>query len=223
MRVYHDLKANDPLMKDLCKLICTYDNFDLCDITQVSTFPKKDVSKLFPMIWRYLPAVDEQVNVVASRDLDSRTYDREAAAHKEWESSNKPFHVMRDHPHHALQILGGMWTANVTSSIMRDLWKGSFIGILNDNLAYVTRQDKNRNIVKGPDQKILAGYIWPWAQHVSLSHDSYHCRGYKSSQPFPTQRIIEPNNFAGAIYFRNVTLKVECPIECRKHKEWKYC
>ena len=51
-----------------------------------------------------------QVSIFVSRDLDSRFGDRESAAVSEWlSSSNSSFHVMRDHPEHAVPMLGGAW------------------------------------------------------------------------------------------------------------------
>ena len=47
-----------------------------------------------------------QVDIYISRDLDSQFSDREEAAVKEWLTSNKSFHFMRDHPSHGTHILG---------------------------------------------------------------------------------------------------------------------
>ncbi len=59
-----------------------------------------------------------QVSIFFSRDLDSTIGAREAAAAKEFLSSNTDFfHVMRDHPAHTAEILGGMWGAK--SSALR--------------------------------------------------------------------------------------------------------
>ncbi|KAB7500862.1 hypothetical protein Anas_06871 [Armadillidium nasatum] len=45
-----------------------------------------------------------------SRDLDSEVLRREYDAVSEWlNSTTKSLHIMRDHPHHRHQILGGIW------------------------------------------------------------------------------------------------------------------
>ena len=31
-------------------------------------------------------------------------------------------------------------------------------------------------------------YVWPWARQISMSHDSYLCRFYPNTRPFPTKR-----------------------------------
>jgi len=61
------------------------------------------------MFSRFLPATEDDVEVMVSRDCDSRLSVREANAVNEWLESDKGFHIMRDHPWHGSQILGGMW------------------------------------------------------------------------------------------------------------------
>lgn len=43
-----------------------------------------------------------------SRDADSRIIPREEAAVREWLTTDRIFHVMRDHPYHCTPILGGI-------------------------------------------------------------------------------------------------------------------
>ena len=61
------------------------------------------------MFWRFYPASEPDVDVMISRDTDSRLNAREAAAVSEWLQTDKSFHIMRDHPYHRTEILGGMW------------------------------------------------------------------------------------------------------------------
>ena len=62
---------------------------------------------------RYLPLLDPTVEVMVSRDLDSRITAREQAAVEDWLKTDLTFHVMRDNPHHGTEILGGMWGARL--------------------------------------------------------------------------------------------------------------
>ena len=62
----------------------------------------------YAMFWRFLPASDPKVDVMISRDCDSRLTVREKEAVEEWLKSDKLFHIMRDHPYHKTEILGGM-------------------------------------------------------------------------------------------------------------------
>ena len=63
------------------------------------------------MMWRYLPAKDKDIELFISRDCDSRLNNREKSAVDQWLTSDKNFHIMRDHPYHGFSILGGMFGA----------------------------------------------------------------------------------------------------------------
>jgi hypothetical protein len=58
--------------------------------------------------------LNPQVDYFVSRDLDSRLNVREVAAVREWLEAARPFHFMRDHPHHTPTILGGAWGTSLT-------------------------------------------------------------------------------------------------------------
>ena len=74
MRLYHDLDKDDPLMKKICGLACNNNHLDLCHIKSLpsSHFLHINVSSIFPMIWRFFPTLDPQVDIYLSRDLDTR-------------------------------------------------------------------------------------------------------------------------------------------------------
>jgi hypothetical protein len=62
------------------------------------------------MLARFLPFCDD--GVVLSRDCDSRIGPREQRAVNEWLESDKPAHLIRDHPEHLpgwAMIPGGLW------------------------------------------------------------------------------------------------------------------
>jgi hypothetical protein len=63
------------------------------------------------MYWRFEPAGEEDIDIMISRDTDSRVNMREKSAVDEWIESDKGFHIMRDHPAHGFHVLGGMWGA----------------------------------------------------------------------------------------------------------------
>lgn len=60
------------------------------------------------LFWRYLPSIEQGVEVLISRDTDSRLSEREAASVEDWLNSDAALHIMRDHPGHYMPILGGM-------------------------------------------------------------------------------------------------------------------
>jgi hypothetical protein len=80
------------------------------------------------MLSRFLPFCDE--GAVLSRDCDSRIGQREVRAVTEWLESEKPAHVIRDHPGHIpgwALIPGGLWGSrlpfgeNLRNSLLRAL------------------------------------------------------------------------------------------------------
>jgi hypothetical protein len=97
LRVYHDGKIFDSAT--VCQFESQYSFIDFCNTTNIG------LDFIPPKIWRFLPAGDETVSVMASRDLDSPLTTRERAAIDEWLSSDLSFHSMRDHPSHGVSIL----------------------------------------------------------------------------------------------------------------------
>ena len=119
------------------------------------------------MFWRFLDASDTSVDVMISRDTDSRLNHREANAVKEWISSNRKFHIMRDHPLHRTEILGGMWG-------VRDRYLGDMKHLIN-------------HYVKGNfwqvDQNFLKEIIYPIINNNCFIHDEFF-----DKKAFPTDR-----------------------------------
>jgi hypothetical protein len=60
-------------------------------------------------MWRFEAIDDPEVEVMMSRDTDSRFWLREKLAVDEWLNSDCIFHIMRDHPYHFFPILAGMF------------------------------------------------------------------------------------------------------------------
>jgi hypothetical protein len=81
----------------------------------------------------------------------------------------------------------------------------------------------------GTDQTMLKKYVWPWARKIVMAHDSFTCRSFWRTQPFPTQRKKGIGNFVGAVLAVNdeipFTSKFQCPYKRRpsQHKNWTYC
>ena len=142
-----------PYLEYLCRLSCYEfkDIFDLCIIDNLKIGPIDDLNRMFPMIWRFLPTLDPQVDIVLSRDLDSKFSEREVAAVNEWlNNSTKSFHVMRDHEHHIALILGGLWGSHLGRNMARSNWIQSWKGICKDKQAFASWTSW------GEDQTMLA-------------------------------------------------------------------
>ncbi|CAF1106333.1 unnamed protein product [Didymodactylos carnosus] len=213
LRVYHDSIIN---LSVICPVECAHFNVDFCDISLLN------IDYVPPKIWRFLPAGDELVDIMGSRDLDSALTKRELDAVHEWLMSNKSFHAMRDHPLHSVPMLGGMW--GFRPSINRSFSKEFLNKIRNKGL--IRRYDKRG------DQTFLSDQIWPHIHNDVIAHDSFLCQTWygKNSRPYPTRRqpVNETNCFIGGVRGccgSNGAPFQECPQACRpkEHLEWIYC
>jgi len=81
------------------------------DISQIVVKKVADKECFFFSIYRFLPPIDQSVDIFQVRDLDSRLTLRERLAVDQWIYSGKELHIMRDHPHHTFVINAGMWGA----------------------------------------------------------------------------------------------------------------
>lgn len=127
------------------------------------------------MFWRFF-AADSQ-DIMISRDADSRLSYREKAAVDEWLASDKDFHIMRDHPYHAIPILGGMWGARNgilkgIKDVIHDYSKGNHWQV---------------------DQEFLKDVIYPLIKDCSYVHDPFF-----EGKPFPFPR--NEKHFIGQAY-----------------------
>ena len=135
------------------------------------------------MFARFLPAGEEGVDAFISRDCDSRLNEREAAAVRDWMSNPHLIHVMRDHPHHTVPILGGMWGA-----------KAGVISNMAQLIDEWTKEDRWQT-----DQEFLRHMIWPNHYWKAMVHDDWNRFPMPGTErrSFPTPR--EKDNFVGAI------------------------
>jgi protein O-GlcNAc transferase len=119
------------------------------------------------MFWRFQPAAEPQVEVMLSRDTDSRLGERERAAVDAWLASGAGFHVMRDHPDHLAPILGGLWGV-----------RQGRLPEMSSLIDGFPKEDRWQT-----DQEFLAAVIAPLVRSDWLEHDPYFSR-----KPFPTRR-----------------------------------
>lgn len=132
------------------------------------------------MFWRFEAASDPDVDVMISRDCDSRITEREVAAVKQWLGSGAMFHIMRDHPYHRTEILGGMWGVRAPllsnmSSLIQQYVKGDFWQV---------------------DQNFLREVVYPIVAPISMVHDEFF-----QKIPFPTLRAGD--EFVGLAFDEN--------------------
>ena len=140
---------------------------ELNNFSNVETILRPEDGDWTGMFWRFLDASDLSVDVTISRDTDSRLNSREAHAVTEWLSSGKKFHIMRDHPYHRTEILGGMWG-------VRSHYLGDMKNLINQ-------------YVKGNfwqvDQNFLKEVIYPIVKNNCMVHDEFF-----EKKPFQSKR-----------------------------------
>ena len=141
---------------------------------------KREMGDWRGMFWRFEAASDPDVEVMISRDCDSRPSLREAAAVEEWMRSHFQFHIMRDHPAHCALILGGMW--GVKAPLLRDI----------SNLISAFPQGDFWQV----DQDFLREVIFPRVRRAAMIHDEFF-----GGRSFPTPR--RGHEFVGQIFDEN--------------------
>ncbi|CAF0726673.1 unnamed protein product [Brachionus calyciflorus] len=224
MRIYHDDSIDESI---ICKFECENPGrIQFCPIRDIKYF---DFSNYFGMYWRWLPLMDNFVDLIQIRDLDSWIIEREYLAVSEWLKSNKLFHTMRDHPFHYFPILGGLWS--LKSSLNRTLSKTIIQKLTNKNLI---RPYNNKIYLE--DQYFLTHHIWPIVKDKGFIHDSYYCEDFGSesfTKGFPSRRIdlgcfvscidcCKTNHTSGQI-LNHKSVGKKCPKKFRFKKEWEYC
>ena len=133
------------------------------------------------MFWRFYTIDDPEVTVSLSRDTDSRLSIREKLAVDQWMESDKGFHIMRDHPYHNIEILGGMW--GIKKNIINDF------RLLCD--------DFRKGNYYQVDQHFLREIIYPIVKDNCMVHDEFFNIN-KNSLNFPSKR--ENKGFVGEVY-----------------------
>ena len=121
-----------------------------------------------------------------------------------------------------------MWGFNV--SIDRPKSNFIFNKIVDKELS--KKYNKNLKSPKGFDQFFLTDHVYPIIVRDSITHDSYSCKTFNFSSPFPTKRI--GTCFVGAaMHNTDLCLKpsseqltyYKCPMDCRpsNHLDWNQC
>ena len=122
MRLYHNLDQGTAEYRLLCEVYCKSPWMDLCDVNALwrqfakrsKTLPDwrpvtgEQISRLNRRMWRFIPLLDPQVDLLITRDLDASIIDREVVSVRQWLESNFTFHAMRDHHGHTAKILAGI-------------------------------------------------------------------------------------------------------------------
>ncbi len=176
IRVYHDDTVNTETLSILTSL-----NVVLVDINE--SYVKK--YNLAPKFWRFLPILENNIDVIIFRDSDSVFSKREVELVKTWLNSEFDFHIIRDHQLHIAPIMAGMFGVK----------KGG-LGLFKDKLLnnpILTSKNSYNS-----DQIFLADKLFPKIQNNVLLNTSYFA--FSSENFVKISKSSTSNHFIGAIY-----------------------
>lgn len=147
---YYISERTAQLLPEIIEQLFGFDN------TEIKIMP--DTSDWNGLFWRFLPCSDMEVEYMLSRDCDSRLSRREQSAVRQWLHSGKSFHIIRDHPWHNLEIMGGLWGAK--TEVLR-------------NMKQLINQYSGSRGIYDDDQKFLATIIYPQIASDCFIHDEF--------------------------------------------------
>ena len=152
-----------------------------------------DLNNWRNLFYRMLPAFDATVDVMMSRDADSRLGPRCRASVDEWLLSDFDFHIMRDNAVHNTAIMGGMWGArNGILQTFSKLW-----------VSMVNGPYPNTGQI---DQQVYAELIYPNVCDVAFVHDDRET-GEPNRVPWSTERTTL--NHVGCAFEASDELRTE--------------
>jgi len=137
----------------------------------------------FGTFWRFLVADDPEVDRYIVRDADAVLNIRECVAVREWLTSDRHFHVMRDHYEQAELIIPGMW--------------GGVTGALPPIGPSARRYLASRNDLPGhtADQEFLRDWLWTTIRTSVMTHDSQFAFGDR--RDFPELGVLPEGCYVG--------------------------
>lgn len=153
---------------------------DLKEIPNTEVMMVNENNNWTGMFWRFSSSYDPNVNISIFRDTDSRLSIREKYAVDEWISSDKTFHIMRDHPFHRFPILGGMWGFKQNNKYNMQILLNNF----------------NRINEYGTDYTFLGTVLYPLIGEDKMVHDPFFDR-----KDFPSKR--QNYEFIGDVFDSN--------------------
>jgi protein O-GlcNAc transferase len=112
-----------------------------------------------PRMWRFQAIDDPEVEIMLSRDTDTRILLREKMAVEDWLNKGTNFHIMRDHPHHNFCILAGMFGTKKIKGIF------NWTNIINSYIKHDNRMY---------DQDFLRDFVYPLIKDNSTIHATFH-------------------------------------------------
>ncbi|XP_064091450.1 uncharacterized protein LOC135205083 [Macrobrachium nipponense] len=166
---------------DLCALVCSNPNLDLCDVRGMSK-PLDASVQQGRTGWRWAVLGDPLISVWLVRYQDQAILEREAHAVTQFINSDKCWHVMKDHTSHANAALGSGLLGGKTSWGLR-------------RLSRIRRKLTSEVHTVSDEETVLEDTLLPLMGHDVMTHDSITCQKSIESVPFPSQR--QPGQWVG--------------------------
>ncbi|MFW6281310.1 MAG: hypothetical protein ACOC1O_00770 [bacterium] len=154
-RFYVHTSVPDDIIKEI-------KNKNNCEIIEKTEQPSKQKMDNPGMFWRFEVLNESDIDRFIIRDTDSRITDRDVSCILDWERTNKPFHIIRDHRFHNTKIMGGMWGAT-----------NEFIRRINYNKLLKKFKNLNYTNLYATDQEFLARMIYPLIKNEAYIHDNW--------------------------------------------------
>jgi hypothetical protein len=139
-----------------------------------------------PLFWRFEAASDKDIDYVIFRDCDSRVNWREEGAVREWITSGKKAHIMKDWPapHATETILAGMW--------------GLRGGVISNMPQLIKQWCTSASLInKYVDQDFLRTIIWPKIKDSVMNHGVDSPSG--KAKPFPKHKPMRHGEYVGQV------------------------
>ena len=159
-------------------------------------FKDGDLNTTKPETWRFEAIDDPNVEIMMSRDTDTRILLREKLAVDEWLESGKIFHIMRDHPYHSSSIQAGMFGTKKNSNIP------SLCNLINNY---------NQKCIRGYDQEFLRDIIYPIIKNDVMIHASFCKQNGETGnyvKPFPIPYDVD-YHFVGEYVYDDESRVIE--------------
>ena len=148
---------------EIIQILKTFDNVEVVEMPHRSDMEGKPDN--WKMLWRFLAASDPDVEIMISRDGDSLLSNREKACVDEWISSDKGFHIIRDHCYHSQKVMGGVWGSkrgtvpNMNELIEHFIQQGTYDqGFLAESIYPKVLESNNLMVHYDKDQKKMGGH-----------------------------------------------------------------
>jgi hypothetical protein len=133
------------------------------------------------VFWRFEPLFESDDNIVIVRDSDGRITHREQMAVQEWQSSDKKFHVYRDHEaHFEFPVIACAFGLK---------------GKLSENLHLIMKEFATKTNYYTNDQVYLREFVFKEVQNSVMIH-SMHEGWFGETR----RRLVNPFSFCGNGY-----------------------